>query len=130
MRVLPTAGSGDAVVGDSTPTEEPQASGTGKDGKASTPKKSVLRIPNTAIAGAVAMKTPSVYEANILYKIGTTVTLEWNYTHLIVTPAAINIVAFCKDAARDFTIAGNVSGGVTRILWDTEAQYKTDIFPV
>ncbi|KAF8535816.1 hypothetical protein BDD12DRAFT_321799 [Trichophaea hybrida] len=135
----PTAGVGDAIVGDSTPTSTADSSATGKDSKQSGNNKSTkktkttkVNIPVDAVAGSIQMVTPNVYDAYPIYKIGDTVTFEWNYTDVLVSPSAINVVAFCSQAAQDFTITGNASAGMTRIYWDT-GKYQstaTDKLPV
>ena len=100
-------GTGSAIVGDS-------ANGTLANG----------------IAGAVVLKTPSIFSPTSYYKLGATVTFEWNYTNVVQTPAALHVVAYCQDAARDYTIAGNISGAATRVEWDTGEQMATVNFPV
>ena len=78
------------------------------------------------------MVTPDVFAAYPLYKIGDTITFEWNYTGLIVSPSAINVVAYCSQNAHDFTITGNASAAMTKVYWDTHEYMATatDQLPV
>lgn len=148
---MPTAGEGEATVGEQTPVEEEEdepketdtkkpsgsgskdededePSGSGSKKPTATKKATSIKIPNTAIAGSVAMKTPSIFEGFQIYKIGSNITLEWNYTGLIVTPAALHVVAWCKDSARDYTITANASGQLTKVIWDTGKHHlKTNL---
>lgn len=71
------------------------------------------------------MVTPGVYDGYQIYKIGETITFAWNYTDVMVTPTAINVVAYCQDNQHDFTITGNVSAGQTKVLWDTGEYQST-----
>lgn len=57
------------------------------------------------------------------YKYGTNVTWIWNYTSLIVTPSAVNVLVSCQDTASTFTVAQNVSVNATQsIVWDTSKE--------
>jgi hypothetical protein len=136
----PTSGVGEAIVGDATPksTADPSSTPTGKSNskesgsKKSTKKTKTTKIPADAVAGTIQMVTPNIYDAYPIYKIGDTVTFEWNYTDVIASPSAINVVAYCSQAAQDFTITGNASVDMTRVYWDT-GKYQstaTDKLPV
>ncbi|KAI5815201.1 hypothetical protein BZA77DRAFT_355597 [Pyronema omphalodes] len=122
----PTAGEGEAIVGDSSPistADEPSA--TGKEsgsGKASGSGKSgskTIKIPTDAQVGGIAIITPNVYEQFPFYKDTDFVTFEWNYTSLIVTPTALNVVAVAGN--NDYTIAANISAQQTKVIWDVAA---------
>ncbi len=61
------------------------------------------------------------------YKIGDFVTFAWNYTSLLATPTAINIMATCTENNQLYTLAvnqtiGNSTGAVT---WDTGSYQET-----
>jgi hypothetical protein len=61
------------------------------------------------------------------YKIGDFVTFAWNYTSLLATPTAINIMATCTENNQLYTLAlnqtiGNSTGAVT---WDTGSYQAT-----
>jgi len=71
------------------------------------------------------MVTPGVMDGYQIYKIGETLTFAWNYTDVVVTPTAINVVAFCQAVNQDFTITGNVSAQETKVLWDTGAYQSS-----
>lgn len=142
------SGQGDAIVGETTPNTSNSASasdaqptpkpsekksGDGSKESQSTPTKgsitrkpSATMIPATAQMGYVTMIIPAVTAGYPLYKIGDTVTFEWNYTGLIITPAKINVVAHCSAVAADFTIARNISASQTQVEWDTGEAQKGD----
>jgi hypothetical protein len=83
-------------------------------------------IPATAQMGYATMIIPAVTDGYPLYKIGDTVSFEWNFTGLVITPAKINVVAHCSQVAADFTIAGNISASQTQVEWDTKDSQKGD----
>jgi hypothetical protein len=142
----PTEGVGDPIEGNTDPQSTEESSSntaketntksgddneastkSGDDKDASTKKKSstrTTRIPATAQVGLVNMKTPNPTDGYQIYKIGDTVTFEWNYTDVKVQPDAINVVAYCQDAQQDFTITGNASAAMTRVTWDT-GEYES-----
>jgi hypothetical protein len=72
------------------------------------------------------MLTPAPLSGSQYYKIGDYVTFGWNYTSLIATPSAINIVATCTANNRLYTVAVNqiVSNATQAVTWDTNA-YQT-----
>ena len=143
-RSSPTTGEGEAITGPQSGTltaEDSKSTGDSKgssksgknSGKSSTKKSTkTIKIPADAVAGTVEMVTPDVFAAYPIYKIGDTVTFQWNYTGLIVSPSAINVVAFCSQNAHDFTITGNASAGMTKVFWDTHEYMATatDQLPV
>ena len=56
------------------------------------------------------------------YKIGTKVTLAWNYTSLLAPPSAIDVVAYWSQ--NTYTLTQNASVAATpTIVWDTK-QYE------
>lgn len=75
------------------------------------------------------MITPAVIDGEQYYKVGDFVTFAWNYTSLLATPSAVNIVATCKANDQLYTIAtnqtvGNSTGAVT---WDTGSYQATAV---
>jgi hypothetical protein len=63
------------------------------------------------------------------FKIGDYVTFAWNYTSLLATPTAVNIMATCTANSVLYPIAmnqtvGNSTGAVT---WDTGAYQSTAV---
>jgi hypothetical protein len=77
-------------------------------------------------AGGVSMLTPAAISGAQYYKIGDFVTFGWNYTSLLATPSAIDIVASCSANKQIYTLAMNqtVSNGTQAVTWDTGA-YET-----
>ena len=67
------------------------------------------------------MLTPSALAAASYYKIGDQVTFGWNYTSLVVTPTAIDILVSCSANSATYTLSNNASVGPTgAVVWDTK----------
>jgi len=75
------------------------------------------------------MITPAVLDGAQYYKIGDYVTFAWNYTSLLATPTAVNIVATCTANQQLYTIAANQTVGGTNataaVTWDTSSYQQT-----
>ncbi|MCJ1383408.1 hypothetical protein MMC17_006522 [Xylographa soralifera] len=85
-----------------------------------------LRLP----AGGIEMLTPSAIAPASYYKIGDQITFGWNYTSLIVTPTAIDILATCSGCASAYTLSNNASVKETgSVVWDTSG-YATGTNPL
>jgi len=68
------------------------------------------------------MITPSANAVPTYVKIGDTVTFKWNYTSLVVTPSAVDVVAFCSKNNNYYTISSNQTYNSTgEVTWDTGA---------
>lgn len=62
------------------------------------------------------------------YRIGQYVTFVWNYTHLAVTPSAVDVVASCSLNGATYTLASNMSVKPTgSVVWDTEHQASATV---
>lgn len=69
------------------------------------------------------MITPAAIAGPQYYKVGDYVTFAWNYTSLVVTPSAVNIIASCSANSQAYTIAANQSVHPTgAVTWDTRQQ--------
>ncbi|CUS10889.1 unnamed protein product [Tuber aestivum] len=121
----PTAGEGDPIEGDATPTEEPKDQKTGESGSAKPSSTKSKKISSDAQPGGVVMQTPALTDGYQIYKIGQPVTFKWNYTSIQASPTAINVEAFCTDGATYFNIAANVSADTTEVVWDTGDYQQT-----
>ncbi|GIK07824.1 hypothetical protein Aspvir_003493 [Aspergillus viridinutans] len=104
-------------TGSGTSTE----TGTDKSGKSSKAKTSTkstsidARLP----AGGTSMLIPTA-GATTYYKIGDHVTFAWNYTSLVVTPSAVNVLATCTMNSATYTLTSNMSVEATgKVVWDT-----------
>lgn len=73
------------------------------------------------------METPSVYDGAQYYKIGDYVTFAWNYTSLLATPTAVNIMATCTVNQQLYTIAMNQTVSETAVTWDTGSYQATAV---
>lgn len=83
-------------------------------------------------AGGVSIISPAVTAGSQYYKVGDTVTFEWNYTSLSNTPSAVDVFATCSLNQATYTITSNMTVEATgRVLWDTGDQNEyTAGFPV
>jgi len=115
-----------------TPTgkqSDTQASGTNTNSKgASTTKKPQSSVFDARLpAGGVSIISPNALSGSQYYKIGDLVTFAWNYTSLLATPTAINIVATCTANQQLYTLAANqtVSNATGAVTWDTGAYQST-----
>lgn len=71
------------------------------------------------------MVTPPPMAGLQLYKVGDDVTFAWNYTSLVVTPSAVDIIATCSANNQAYTIATNQTVGPTgSVVWDTRQSDK------
>lgn len=93
--------------------------GSGKASGSGKPASKTVKIPTDAQVGGITIITPNVYEQFPFYKDTDFITFEWNYTSVIVTPTALNVVAYAAN--NDYTIAANISAQQTRVVWDVSA---------
>ncbi|KAH6684211.1 hypothetical protein B0J14DRAFT_555196 [Halenospora varia] len=79
-------------------------------------------------AGGISMLIPAA-TATTYYKIGDYVTFAWNYTSLLGSPTAVNVLATCTANQALYTLAPNVtvsnSNSTNQIIWDT-ADYQAN----
>lgn len=81
--------------------------------------------------GGVKMLTPSALAAASYYKIGEHVTFAWNYTSLLVTPSAVNVLASCSLNSATYTISSNMSVEETgKVVWDTKKYQSNATVPL
>lgn len=67
------------------------------------------------------MLTPSALAAPSYYKIGDQITFGWNYTSLVVTPTAIDIIVSCSANSATYTLSNNATVQPTgQVVWDTK----------
>jgi len=109
--------------------ETGSSSGTKATGKATTTtaKHTSTQYDARLPAGGISMITPAIISGPQYYKIGDFVTFAWNYTSLLATPTAVNILATCTANEQLYTLAanqtiGNATGAVT---WDTGSYQST-----
>jgi hypothetical protein len=94
--------------------------------------KSTLVDPRLPAGGVSIISPAPTAGASQYYKVGNTITFEWNYTSLSNTPSAIDVFATCSLNQATYTIASNMSVEETgKVEWDTGDQEQyTDGFPV
>ncbi|TAQ86281.1 hypothetical protein B7494_g5402 [Chlorociboria aeruginascens] len=80
-------------------------------------------------AGGVSLATPNIASGSQFYKIGDYVTFGWNYTSLLATPTAINVMATCTANQELYTLAVNqtFSNATGAVTWDTGAYQATAV---
>jgi len=119
----PSSNSGSAPSGSSSGSSSGSGSGSTTNQPTTTYQTSYdPRLP----AGGVSMLTPAAISGVQYYKIGEYITFGWNYTSLLATPSAIDIVASCSANKQVYTLAMNqtVGNGTQAVTWDTGA-YET-----
>ena len=116
-----------------TKTEDATGTETEKETKSektSTEKATPTSIDPRKPPGGIEMVTPPALAPTTYVKMGEYATFKWNYTSLIVTPAALDVVAYCKKNDHSYTIAGNESVKETgSAVWDTSKDMNGD-FPL
>ncbi|KAA8650121.1 hypothetical protein EYZ11_010896 [Aspergillus tanneri] len=119
-----STGTKEKEMGTATPT------GKGKETKTKEAKSSSSIDPRSP-AGGISMITPSVQGVPTYYKIGDYVTFAWNYTSLLVTPSAVNVVASCSKNSATYTISNNMSVEQTgKVVWDTKKYQSNATVPL
>ncbi len=131
----PTASVTDSAAttsGSSNSADSAAPSGTDQSGssKATDKPSATTEVDPRLPAGGVEMVTPSAIAGSQYYKVGDYVTFGWNYTSLVVTPSAVDILASCSANSQAYTIATNQSVGPTgSVTWDTR-QFATGTAPL
>ncbi|KAK3692456.1 hypothetical protein B0T22DRAFT_14063 [Podospora appendiculata] len=112
-----------------TATREASTTGTHSGGKTSSKSGPAKHTTFTnAIAGSVVMVTPDAYAGSQLYKIGDPVTWGWNYTNVLGTPTAIDVLVSCSRASQTWTLTQNMTFATKgSFTWDTGAYQETAI---
>lgn len=115
----------DKPTGSTTPSPTGKESGAKETGK--TTKTKSKSIGADKPAGGIQMLTPAPIAGQQYYKIGDWVTFAWNYTSLIVTPSAVDVLATCTKNQATYTIAVNQTVHETnKVLWNTEKDKNGD----
>ncbi|KAK4064266.1 uncharacterized protein Triagg1_9062 [Trichoderma aggressivum f. europaeum] len=77
--------------------------------------------------GNVVMQTPNVFAGSGLYKIGDYVTWGWNYTNILGTPTAIDVLISCSTVSETWTLTSNMTFKTSAsYVWDSSVQ-ATDV---
>ncbi len=72
------------------------------------------------------MTKPAAIDGTQLYKISDYVTWGWNYTNLLATPTAIDVLVSCSSASATWTLTQNMTFETTAsYVWDTK-QFQLD----
>lgn len=109
-----------------TKTNEKTGTATGTesdDDKKTTEKPKPTSVDPRKPVGGIEMLTPGRFDPVTYIKIGENATFGWNYTNLIISPTAIDVVAYCSRNDHTYTISGNMSMEETgKVVWDTAAH--------
>ena len=113
-----------AVSGSSNNGPKPSDSSTrGQSGSNATLAPETTSIDPRLPAGGVEMLTPSAVAQPSYYKVGDQITFGWNYTSLVVTPTAVDILVSCAANDATYTLSTNASVKETgSVVWDTKAD--------
>ncbi|KAL7896109.1 hypothetical protein HDV63DRAFT_235327 [Trichoderma sp. SZMC 28014] len=78
--------------------------------------------------GSVQLQTPGVFAAGAaLYRIGDYVTWGWNYTNLLGTPTAIDVIISCSAVSETWTLTSNMTFKTSvAYTWNSSVQ-ATDV---
>ncbi|KAF4584285.1 SSCRP protein [Ophiocordyceps camponoti-floridani] len=114
------ADSDKSTASDKSDKKKPTATKKGGDEKTSTH----TGFPPDAPPAGVNMLTPLPnLEPTPLYRIRDTVTWAWNYTSMLGTPTAIDVIISCSVAAQTWTLTSNMSFATSvTYTWDTNDQ--------
>ena len=114
--------SSSATTGDSQNTASKTASATGKQSGSThtTGKPTVTAVDPRLPAGGIQMMSPAATDPATYYKVGDQVTFGWNYTSLVVSPTAVDILVKCSANSATYTLSSNSSVKETgSVVWDT-----------
>lgn len=115
------SGSAAATSGGSQITATTKGATAGKGSTKTTIATTPTSIDQRLPAGGIQMLTPSALAAPSYYKIGDQITFGWNYTSLVVTPTAIDIIVSCSANSAIYTLSNNATVLPTgQAVWDTK----------
>ncbi|KAL1955502.1 hypothetical protein VTO42DRAFT_8528 [Malbranchea cinnamomea] len=110
-----------------TKTDEEE---TGTETGTKTTKTTPTSVDPRSPVGGIEMITPGPFDPTTYIKIGDYATFVWNYTSLIVTPSAVDVIASCSRNDHTYTISANMSVEQTgSVVWDT-SEYMTGDAPL
>ncbi|KHO00852.1 uncharacterized protein MAM_01630 [Metarhizium album ARSEF 1941] len=82
------------------------------------------QFPPDAPPAGISIQTPNTnLQPSGLYKISDYITWSWNYTSLLATPSAIDIIVSCSAASETWTLTSNMSfETAVYYVWDSKNQ--------
>ncbi|KKZ63751.1 hypothetical protein EMCG_01940 [[Emmonsia] crescens] len=93
-----------------------------------TSKPNPTKVPFDAPVGGIKIIEPAITDGPTYIKIGTKATFKWNYTSLLISPSAVDVIAFCSKNSHSYTISGNMTVQPTAdIKWDTGVFSTSDV---
>ncbi|KAG6005487.1 hypothetical protein E4U21_007881 [Claviceps maximensis] len=100
-----------------------KATNSGETGTMTTTADHTQFDPDNPPAG-ISMLTPNTFlQPSGLYRISDFVTWSWNYTSLLGTPTAVDVIVSCSMASETWTLTANMSFATSvNYVWDTKKQ--------
>ncbi|PTB35383.1 uncharacterized protein TrAFT101_011259 [Trichoderma asperellum] len=121
-----TSGSNDSKTGDNKGSKTDSKN----DHKTTSKKKGPTHttFDPESPPGNVVLQTPGVFAAGApLYRIGDYVTWGWNYTNLLGTPTAIDVLIGCSAVSETWTLTSNMTFKTSvAYTWNSSVQ-ATDV---
>lgn len=110
--------------GDLNTAKPTKDSGKSTKTKSDEKKSTSISIPPDAAVGGVSITEPATSaEPTVLFKIGDNVTLGWNYTGLVVTPTAVDVLISCSTASETWTLTNNMTFATdVSYVWNSQEQ--------
>lgn len=79
--------------------------------------------PDAPPAGVSMIEPATTAGAVALYKISDYITFSWNYTSMLGTPTAVDVLASCSKAQQTWTLTANMTFETSvNYVWDTKEQ--------
>ncbi|KAJ3472098.1 hypothetical protein NLG97_g11289 [Lecanicillium saksenae] len=79
--------------------------------------------PDAPLGGVSIIEPANTALGTALYRISDYVTFSWNYTSLLGTPTAVDVLASCSAAHATWTLTANMSFATSvNYVWDTSVQ--------
>ncbi|KAK2594236.1 hypothetical protein QQS21_008078 [Conoideocrella luteorostrata] len=131
--VLPATKTGDLTATDSakagaktTDLNTAKATQSGNGGKtgSGTSTATHTEFPVDSPPAGVSMQTPNTnLQPSGLYRMNDFITWSWNYTSLLGTPTAVDVIVSCSTASETWTLTANMSFETSvNYVWDTKKQ--------
>lgn len=119
-------------TGSATGSGSASGSGTKTSSSSKNTKTNKTSYDPKLPVGAITMLQPPATAAFPIYKIGDYITFGFNYTNVLATPTALNVLASCDRNKETYTIAVNATikaGQTGQVVWDTNG-YATNTSPL
>lgn len=79
----------------------------------------------------MSMISPTTAAYKPLYKAGDYITWQWNYTNVMATPTAIDVILSCSSITQSWTLTANMSWTTpATFTWDSSVQANNAQHPL